>query len=282
MNKCHAHGNHSYSEKCAAMLSVVLCLATAFPVAAAPDARKIMEGVYLQDTSRDMTMRVVLDIYGKDGQGKKKQFVLSRLGSEGDSKTLIRFTSPEDIRGVALLSINSKGVTDRQWLYTPAIDRVRSISPRERSEKFEGSDFTYEDVGERVLDDFTYQLIGEGEIMDNHKTFKIKATPVTPDASQYKYIYFWVAQDIPIILAAEMYDQSGQKIRVMHGSQIKRASGIWGVRRVEMATPAENTRATLTIEEVHFNTGLDEKMFTPEGLASFGKDNQGKTPKAAH
>jgi hypothetical protein len=283
MNNLLRWRKDSSSNKCTVMLSAVLCLVMSFPASAAPvDARKIMEGVYTQDNSRDFTMRAVLDIYGKDGQGKKKQFVLSRLGSAGKSKTLLRFTAPEEIRGVALLSINSKGATDRQWLYTPAIDRVRSISPREQSEKFAGSDFTYEDVAERALDDFGYQLINDTEEIENHKTFKIMATPVGPGKSQYKYIYFWVAQDVPVILAAELYDQNGEKIRVMHGSQLKKVSGIWGARRVEMISPAENTRTTLTIEEVHFNTGLDEKLFTPEGLATYGKDNPAKTPKTNH
>jgi hypothetical protein len=283
MNKWCAVKDNSLRERSDAVLCVAMCLAFAFSaLAAAPDARLIIAGVYAQDASRDMTLRAVLDIYGKDAQGRKKQFTLSRIGSAGDSKTLLRFTAPEEIRGVALLSINSQGATDRQWLYTPAIDRVRSISPRERSEKFAGSDFTYEDVAERVLDDFTYQMISDTETVENHKTYKIMATPVSADRSQYKYVYFWVAQDVPVILAAEMYDQDGKKIRVLHANQLKKVSGIWGARHVEMSSPAEDTRTTLTIEEVQFNTGLEESMFTPEALASSAKVNPGKSPRPHH
>jgi hypothetical protein len=285
MNKVHAQEERrtrGAGGRCAALLSIALCVGAAFPVLAAPDARKIMEEVYQQDSSRDFTMRAVLDIYGKDGQGKKKQFVLSRLGSAGDSKTLLQFTAPEEIRGLALLSVNTKGATDRQWLYTPAIDRVRSISPRDQSEKFAGSDFTYEDVEERVLDDFTYELISENETIENHKTHKIMAKPIAPDKSQYKYIYFWIAQDVPVILAADMYDQAGQKIRILRASDLKRESGIWGARRIEMSSPVENTRTTLTIEGIHFNMGLDEKLFTPEGLAASGKEIPGKAVKTNH
>lgn len=282
MNEHFATRLNLIRKRCSGALCAMLCVAIAFPVSAAPDAKKIMAGVYAQDASRDMTMRAVLDIYDKDGQRQKKQFTLYRIGSAGDSKTILRFTGPEEIRGVALLSINSPGAADRQWLYTPAIDRVRSISPRERSEKFAGSDFTYEDVAGRVLDDFTYQMISDTETIENHKTYKIMATPVSADRSQYKYIYFWVAQDVPVILAAEMYDQAGNKIRVMHASQLKKVSGIWGARRVEMTTPAEGTHTTLTIEEVQFNTGLKESMFTPEALASAGKESPGKNAKPRH
>src|SRR5579864_1744439 len=215
------------------MVAIFLCVALAIPLRSAPpDARTVMEGVYQQDKSHDMTIRANLDIFGKDGKGQKKKFIVKRLGGLGDSKTLLMFTDPAEIKGVTLLSIIHKGDPDRQWLYTPAIERVRSIAPRERSEPFAGSDFTYEDIAERVLDDFTYKMLNDGEVMQGHKTYKIEATPVAPDRSQYKYVYFWVGQDVPVILAAEMYDQSGKKVREFHASGLKKVNGITGARHL--------------------------------------------------
>jgi hypothetical protein len=233
---------------------------------AGPDARQIMEGVYQQDTSHDITMRATLEVFDKEGHGKKKRFTLRRIGSLGDSKTLVVFTDPEEIRGVALLSINQQGVTDRQFIYTPATQRVRSVAAQERSARFIGSDFTYEDIAEHVLDDFTYRLIGSDEVIDGHKTYKIEATPVDAGRSQYKFIYYWVAQDAPVIVFAEMYDANGQKVRVLHASDLKRESGIWGARHTEMSSVQDATRTVLTIDGVKINTGLNEKLFTPEGL----------------
>jgi hypothetical protein len=156
---------------------------------------------------------------------------------------------------------------------------VRSIAPRERSEPFAGSDFTYEDIAERVLDDFTYKMLSDGEVMQGHKTYKIEATPVAPDRSQYKYAYFWVGQDVPVILAAEMYDQSGKKIREFHASGLKKVNGITGARHLEMISPLEGTHTVLTIDDAQFNTGLDEKLFTPEALADSGKETKKKPAK---
>ena len=243
-----------------------VCMGQTNSGSAAPDAARIMAGVYQQDTSRDLTVRATLNAIDKDGNEHKKKFVLRRVGKPGDSRTLLKFTDPKEIRGVELLSINRKGATDRQWLYTPAIDRVRSIAPRDRSEPFAGSDFTFEDVAERVLDDYTYRLLNDNETIEGHKTYKVEAIPVSPDRSQYKFIYFWVAQDIPCILHAEMYDQAGRMVRVFHGSQLKHASGMWGTRRVEMSSPLAKTKSVLTIDGIQANTGLDERLFTPEML----------------
>ena len=69
-----------------------------------------------------------------------------------DGKRVV-ITDPKEIRGVVLLSVNQRGATGRQWMYIPATDRVRSVAPQERSERFVGSDFTYEDIAEDPLDE---------------------------------------------------------------------------------------------------------------------------------
>jgi outer membrane lipoprotein-sorting protein len=247
----------------AALLTVVLCTLPAF---GETDAKAIMAGVYQQDTSHDATLRATLDVADKEGHTVKKRFRLSRVGSFGNGKTLVRFTDPPELRGVTLLSINEPGVTDRQWIYTPATERVRSVPPRERSERFAGSDFTYEDIAERSLDDFTYQLLKDEDNIENHKTVKVVATPVAPERSQYKFIYYWVAQDVPCILHAEMYDQDGRKVREMHASGLRKESGIWGARKTEMRSMLERTKSVLTIDEIHLNVGLDSALFTPDAL----------------
>jgi outer membrane lipoprotein-sorting protein len=247
------------------LCAVLVMQAKAF--AADPAARTIMEDVYRQDNAHDISMRASFQIFDKQGQSTKKEFNLKRLGLPGDSKTLVVFTAPKEIRGLALLSIDEKGANERQYMYVPAQQRVRSVATQERTARFLGTDFTFEDIGERVLDDFNYRLLGNGETMDGHKTTKVEATPVDPTRSQYKSIYFWVAQDAPVILFAEFYDPQGQKVRVMHATDIKRENGIWGARNTEMATVADGTRTVLRIDEVKFNTKPDEKLFTPDGLA---------------
>lgn len=263
----------------AAVVAAALCFAGVSVALAQTDGKSIMARVYDQDTSHDVVLRATMAITDKDGHSAKKRFVLRRIGSFGNGKTLVRFTEPPEIRGVALLSINQPGLTDRQWIYTPATERVRSVSPRERSERFAGSDFTYEDIAERSLDDFTYQTLPAEDMMDNHKTYKVEATPVSPDRSQYKFIYYWVAQDVPCILHAEMYGPDGHLVREMHASALRKESGIWGARKTEMRTVLEGTKTVLTIDEVHLNAGLDESLFTPDALEKNPPEKPGESER---
>lgn len=246
-------------------LLLVALLATTLTVAA-QDARKIMDTVYRQDNSRDTSWRARLDVYDKKGTLRSKKFSLRKLGSLGNSKTLARFTEPAEVRGVGLLTYNQTGVGDRQWLYTPAIQRTRRIAPQERSRKFLGTDFTNEDMAERVLDDYNYKLLGEGEVIEGRKCYKIEARPVAADRSQYSYVYLWVPVDVPYTVLAEMYDKAGQRVRILKASQLEKISGVWVARQIEVSTPADGTRSVMIVEEIKFNTGLKEDLFTQQAL----------------
>lgn len=267
MNRSSVHNQQRFIARICVLVFPLICAGMVIPAARSQDARKIIEGVYDQDKTRDISWWATLDVFDKDGKNlRRKKFDFSRVGPPGDSKTLIQFTDPPEVRGVALLSINLKGESMKQWLYTPAIQRVRPIAPRERSERFVGSDFTFEDIAERLVDDFTYRLLNDSETIDGRKTYKVEATPVSADRSQYKVLYLWIAQDVPCILRAEMYDQAGKEIRVLHATGLKKVSGTWGARRLEITSPLENTRTVLTIDGVRVNSGLREDLFSPDAL----------------
>lgn len=258
-------------------LCIAALLSCAVAIAQPPaDAYKIMEAVYGQDKKHDLTMKAEFQVFDRQGQSTNKEFTYLHIAGPQESKTLVVFTSPQDIRGVALLSINQRSATASQYVYMPATQRVRSVVQQDRAARFIGTDFTFEDIGERVLEDFNYKLIGDTESIDGHKTYKIEATPTEQGRSQYKHIFYWVAQDVPVILFAEFYDAQGNKIRVLHATQLKRESGVWGARHTEMRTPASGTRTVLTINSVKFNSKPDEKLFTPEGMGGALGTSAGK------
>ncbi len=247
-------------------LILMLCVPT-WAAAAADEARDIMAAVFHQDTSQDAFMSASFEIFSRDGHSTRKNFSYRRMGRAGENRTLLVFSDPAELRGVALLSINRPGLSERQYLYVPATQRVRSVALQQRPARFIGTDFSYEDIEERELDDFNYQLQGDGGSFEGHKTRKILATPVDAARSQYKFLNFWVALDAPVILQAEMYDASGALVRVLHASAIRHISGIWGARHLEMHSVQDGTRTVLSIDRVRFNTHLDAKLFTPEALA---------------
>jgi hypothetical protein len=263
-------------QRATSLTLVVLALLLTSTALAQVDPRKVMEGVFSQIAGRDMEMKMNFETFDRQGHSTKREFNYLRTGTAEENKVLAAFTSPQEIRGVVLLSINRHGLNSSQYLYTPATQRVRNVAPQERSSRFIGTDFSFEDIGERDPGDFSYRLIGDTESIDGHKTYKIEALPLDQGRSQYKYIYYWVAQDVPVILFAEFYDAQGAMIRVMHSTALKHENGVWGARHTEMRTPGDGTRTVLTIDAVKFNAKLNEKLFTPQGMAAALDGSTGK------
>ena len=232
----------------------------------APDAKQIMAAVFRQTDGRDIFMRANFEVFDKTGHSTKKYFSYGRIGRYGDSKTLLEFTDPQELRGVALLSI--KAQPDSQFLYVPATQRVRTLQPGQSAARFVGTDFTFDDFAENRLEDFSYQLTGDTALVDGRNTLKLVATPTDAARSPFRAVYFWVATDAPVVVRATMLDAQGRAVRELHATQIMREAGIWGARRLEMRSLLEGTRTVLNIREVHFNKRLDAKRFTPERLGS--------------
>ena len=117
--------------KGAAVAFGTLLLSPMLLFAAAPDAHEIMAAVFRQDTSHDVFMSASFEVFDRGGHSTTKSFSYRRIGSAGDSRTLLAFTDPPELRGVALLSINRPGLNERQFIYVPVTQRVRSVAPQQ-------------------------------------------------------------------------------------------------------------------------------------------------------
>ncbi len=92
------------------------------------------------------------------------------------SKAILRFTAPAEVKGVALLIVNHTDRASDQWMWTPAIERDRRIAAQDRSTRFFGTDFSFEDLEERDVDQFDYKLAGDDTI-DGAACWKIESKP---------------------------------------------------------------------------------------------------------
>jgi hypothetical protein len=113
-----------------------------------------------------------------------KRWIYERLGSAGESKAVLRFTDPAEVKGVALLIHNHPDRASDQWMWTPAVQRDRRIAFQDRRTRFFGTDFTFEDLEERDVDRSTYKMLGE-EPVDGAPCWRIEATPKPEARSQY-------------------------------------------------------------------------------------------------
>src|SRR5262249_49473291 len=156
-----------------------------------------------------------------------------RIGSHGNSKTILRFTVPAEVKGVALLVVNHPTRASDQWMWTPGIERDRRIALQDRSQRFFGTDFSFEDMEERDVDQFDYTLAGEEDVA-GAACWKIESVPKQTKTSQYTRSMVWVRKETYTAARIDNYARN-EVVRRLTYSDLQNVQGIWTARRLEMS-----------------------------------------------
>ncbi len=241
--------------------AVFVSLLFAFSISARADsAYEIMKKVDQQLRTSSEQHSGNLEVYDRNGKVLKKSWQSRRKGFGGDSKILVRFTSPPEVKGVGLLIIGHGRSPSDQWLYTPAIKRERRIAPQDRSVRFLGTDFSYEDMELRDVDDNDYELLGE-EKLENRNCYKIRAVPKPETKSQYSYFYAWVNRDDFTLALTEFY-KNKELIKILAYRNLEKIQNVWTARELEMKDAKRGSRTVIRLSDVQYNKSFFDDLFT--------------------
>jgi hypothetical protein len=238
-----------------------LCLAG---VALAEDARQLVAESQARSRSKSQQYEGTLEVAGASNKISLKRWTYQRIGSYGASKSILRFTAPPEVKGVALLIVNHTDRASDQWMWTPAIERDRRIALQDRSTRFFGTDFSFEDLEERDVDQFDYKLVGDDTI-DGAACWKIEAKPKESKSSQYTLSLISIRKDNLVAVEIENYNKD-KLIRRVHYTDIEKVDGIWTPRSIEVYDPGRQSRTILKLEKLQYNVPLKEDDFTLEAL----------------
>ena len=194
--------------------------------AAAENARQIVEEAQQRTDAKSQRYEGLLQVFDAKGKISDKRWTFERLGSHGESKAVLRFTAPAEVKGVALLVVNHPDRASDQWMWTPAIERDRRIALQDRSTRFFGTDFSFEDLEERDVDQYDYALLGD-ETVDGAACWKIQSTPKETKSSQYTRSLVWIRKDNYAFARIENFikDQVVRRLNYSRHRRTCRASG---------------------------------------------------------
>jgi len=240
-----------------------LCLLVSSAVLA-QDARQIVAESENRSRSKSQQYEGTLEVIGASNKISLKRWEYRRIGSYGTSKAILRFTAPAEVKGVALLIVNHTDRASDQWMWTPAIERDRRIAVQDRSTRFFGTDFSFEDLEERDVDQFDYKLAGE-DTVDGAACWKIESKPKESKSSQYTSSLVWVRKDNYVVAKIDDYTKD-KLIRSIHYSDIQNVDGIWTPRNIEVYDENRKSRTVLKLEKLEYNVPMKEDDFTVEAL----------------
>jgi outer membrane lipoprotein-sorting protein len=255
----------SRSTWAAAAAAVVAMLLTSFASPRAADnARQIVDESQKRTDTQSQRYEGLLQTFESNGKSSEKRWIQERIGAHGHSKAVIRFTAPAEVKGVALLIVNYPDRASDQWMWTPAIERDRRIALQDRSTRFFGTDFSFEDLEERDVDQYEYALAGD-ETVDGAACWKIESTPRESKSSQYTRSIVWVRKDNYAVARLENYVRD-QVVRRLNYSNIRNVQGIWTATQLEMLDLRRGSRTRLTLDKLEYNAPFKDEDFTLQAI----------------
>jgi hypothetical protein len=228
------------------------------------DPRQIVEEAQRRTTSQSQHYEGTLQVIDAKTKVTEKRWQYDRIGSHGMSKSVLRFTLPAEVKGVALLVLNHPDRSSDQWMWTPAINRERRIALQDRSTRFFGTDFSFEDLEERDTNQFDYKLLGE-ESIDGAPCWKVQSTPKESKVSQYTHSYLWIRKDNYALAQIENYSRT-LLVRRAHYTEIRNDQGIWTAHQIDMHDLKRNSHTLLKLDKLQYNLPMKDDAFTLQAL----------------
>lgn len=230
------------------------------------DAYQVIFNEDEQEDGDDQTSDLEMTLINKKGQERIRKVMSYRKDYGDDDKSVMFFLEPADVKDTAFLSWNYDDAEkdDDQWLYLPALKKVRRISSSNKDDYFMGTDFTYNDMGDREIDDYTYTHL-EPEVIDGIECYHIERLPKNKDVIKetgYDRTEVWIRPDNWIMVKAVFYDRKLKLLKELTVSDIDQIDGIWTAHTLFMNNIQKKHKTVFKMSNVRYNTGLDDDLFS--------------------
>jgi outer membrane lipoprotein-sorting protein len=214
----------------------------------------------------DQKADLKMTLRNRQGQESTRELRLSTLEVDGDGdKSLTIFDSPRDIKGTAFLSYTHSLTADDQWLYLPALKRVKRIASANKSGPFVGSEFAYEDLTSQEIEKYSYKWIRD-ERIDDRDTFVVEQYPVY-EYSGYTRRVVWIDKEMYQPLKIEFYDRKNALLKTLAMSEYTQyLERYWRSAKMEMINHQTGKATTLTWADYRFKNGLSDRDFDKNTL----------------
>ncbi len=241
-------------------LAVLMVVSQAEATEQALSGQQIMTRVDDRPDGDDRKSVQTMTLINKSGRKRIREVESLSKDYGKDKKSIMVFKKPADVSGTAFLTWEYDDPTreDDKWLYMPAMKKVRRISGASKNEYFMGSDFTYDDMGDRNVEEDTHTLLGE-ENVDGHDCWKIESIPVNPE-DMYTRKLLWVCRAADMVIKAEYYDKDGL-LKIYKALDFRKQDGFWTLFRSEMDNVSRHHKTVMTVDAVQYDSGISDHLF---------------------
>jgi len=223
---------------------------------------EVIQNVYNRPTGNDMTGNLIMTIENSRGNQRVRKIKQYLKDFGKDEKKIMFFLSPADVKNTSFMtwSYDDASKSDDQWIYLPALKKVKRISSDSKGDYFMGSDFTYDDLGDRHPMDDTHTILRE-EVLDGKETIVIESVP-KDEEYMYSRTVTWVIKDSWVGLKKEFYDEDDDLLKILTVEQEKSFGDIIILTKVKMKNIQRNQFTIMEFSNVQIDKGIPNNKFT--------------------
>ena len=215
---------------------------------------------------KDQKSDLKMILRNRQGQETERNIRNKQLEVTGDGdKAMSIFDSPRDVKGTAFLSYTHATKPDDQWLYLPALKRVKRISSNNKSGPFMGSEFAYEDITSQEVEKYTYKWIKD-EAYEGKDTFVVERYPAYKHSGYTKQVA-WIDKGMYQPWKIDFYDRKGELLKTLTYHDFKQyLNQYWRPDRMEMVNHITKKSTTLLWSNYQFGNGFTDRDFDRNSL----------------
>ena len=236
----------------------------------AQTADEIAKSSYNLPNGKTSSYTATLTLIDKAGKSRVREIAQYNM-KDGDVKKCVTvFRSPKDVAGVSYLSFDYPDNPDGSakdsdsWLYLPAMKKVRRVSGSSKDDDFQGTDFTYDDMGDRSLGKDTFALLGE-ETVDGVACWKLEYTAKDKSAKISRRI-LWIGKDNYVTYKGEYYDKQNKLFKTMECQDIAQIDGYWTTKKMIMTTLTTSHKTVYEMKDIQYDNDINPAFFTVSAL----------------
>lgn len=208
---------------------------------------------------------ISLKLVAKDGPERSRAMVIQSLDRNGQSKSLVRFMQPADVAGTAFLVLEKAGGDDEQYLYLPALGKVKRITASQRNQRFMGTDMTYADLESRNLRKAKSTRRADGDVGGN-PAYIIESLPLDLADSQYGRTVTWIHKTAFVPLKVEFYDKESRLLKTLTVRRLQKIDDAWIAMESQIENVQTQTRTDMVVTSLDTKAQLKDADFTQEAL----------------
>jgi len=252
----------------AATLVIASCLAPlTLGLGNDDEGLRLAQAVHDRPDGRDMAATATMFLEEEGHKARVREFVMYRLErGEGGLRSFIRFSAPEQIDGVSLLTHDEPGASSQQWLYLPELGKTRRIAASGTGGRFVGSDYFYEDLQDREVALDEHRYLGEKDL-DGTICAVLESIPRESKSSVYSKRVAWIHRDSQIPLQVLFYDSKNESpVKTFRVHKIEKLQGYWTVMDSTMRDMKNGHQTRIVVRKIQYDLGLPEDLFGLGGL----------------